>query len=336
MVPSTSTVVGLYRAAVCPGSQCPAQKRWIPHRKQGKCWHVATAADSKLAGSSQGRQWCGNTLLAPRGAADQTQRAWRGHQVEKRKTAGGTLIACREGPPALLRFKVLARREWKAKLLTYHTAARIGSMALWGVMFGTPYIRISYQLKSTQSFDRIRGIYAISLFNATLTNNGSPVMEYYVLQSNSEMDKGLYKPLESLLAFVIFDTLIVLVPSAIVLTLQMILVGSFYDQLDKIVYMVTIAVLEHCSFNLLLLMITVLIPHNPRGLKLVLFATTPIYTGFMIPVDQMVWPVRLIAYLSPLHHNFSAAMNSMFAGQTIECDDSDDPDCDQVFFSCPV
>ncbi|KAK3277943.1 hypothetical protein CYMTET_14089 [Cymbomonas tetramitiformis] len=202
-------------------------------------------------------------------------------------------------------------------------------MALWGVMFGTPYIRISYQLKSTQSFDRIRGIYAISLFNATLTNNGSPVMEYYVLQSNSEMDKGLYKPLESLLAFVIFDTLIVLVPSAIVLTLQMILVGSFYDQLDKIVYMVTIAVLEHCSFNLLLLMITVLIPHNPRGLKLVLFATTPIYTGFMIPVDQMVWPVRLIAYLSPLHHNFSAAMNSMFAGQTIECDDSDDPDCDQ-------
>eukprot|EP00854_Cymbomonas_tetramitiformis_P001650 gene1650-2297_t len=136
-------------------------------------------------------------------------------------------------PKRVLIFKVLARREWKAKLLTYHTAARIGSMALWGVMFGTPYIRISYQLKSTQSFDRIRGIYAISLFNATLTNNGSPVMEYYVLQSNSEMDKGLYKPLESLLAFVIFDTLIVLVPSAIVLTLQMILVGSFYDQLDK-------------------------------------------------------------------------------------------------------
>ncbi|KAK3268785.1 hypothetical protein CYMTET_22729 [Cymbomonas tetramitiformis] len=250
-------------------------------------------------------------------------------KVERRKLAGGSEPAAREGPPVLLRFKVLARREFKAKVLTYHSASRIGSMALWGIMFGIPYVKIGYALKSTQSFDRIRGLYAIALFNASLTHNGSPVMEYYVLQSKAEMGKGLYKPLESLIVFFMYDVFIVLVPSGVLLTVEMLLMGSFYDKLDKILYVVTIGVLEHCNFSILLLIISVLIPKNPTGMKLILQATTPIFTGFMIPIDQIVWPVRIFAYLSPLHLTFAGAMNSMFAGQSIECDDSDDPDCEQ-------
>ncbi|KAK3272175.1 hypothetical protein CYMTET_19513 [Cymbomonas tetramitiformis] len=152
-------------------------------------------------------------------------------------------------PKFFFRFRVLLNRNWSVVILSNHTYTRIYCMIVWGFIFSMPYLSMPQDLKDSTSFDTVRALYVLTLFQATLTNNAGPVHEHWVSQTRAEMKLKLYEAAEAYMAFYILDAFLIVVPGAFFLAIEMWLMASFNDKASNLFLGVTCCILEHLAYT---------------------------------------------------------------------------------------
>lgn len=228
-------------------------------------------------------------------------------------------------PPFYFRLKVLLGREWSVKVMSNHTYTRVGVLAIWGIIFAMPYLRLSTDLKESEAFDTIRALYVLALFQATLTSHAGAVHEHWVHQSRAEMKMKLYEPAEAYLSFYVWDSLIIVIPGSMLMSLEMWTMSSFQPAADKMLYGISVCCLEHLSYTTIAMFLIVAIPNVKavETFKSLMYASLGCYTGFLIKIGDIPWVVRWLCYLNPAKYAFAGLMINEFSGESVECDDED-------------
>eukprot|EP00854_Cymbomonas_tetramitiformis_P009923 gene9923-11751_t len=228
-------------------------------------------------------------------------------------------------PSFYFRLKVLLGREWSVKVMSNHTYTRVAVLALWGIIFAMPYLRLSYDLKESEAFDTIRALYVLSLFQATLTSHAGAVHEHWVHQSRAEMKMKLYEAAEAYLSFFLWDSLIIVIPGSMVMTFEMWLMSSFQPAADKMFFGISVCCLEHLAYTTIAMFLIISIPNSKavETVKALMYASLGCYTGFLIKIGDIPWVVRWLCYINPAKYAFAGLMINEFSGESVECDDED-------------